>query len=464
MNLKNTPEPWQIVVLIALSFGGAVLLIVVGTQIWPLIGGGFPSLAASIAMVAAIVAFLVCIDRRIRRYGCVSTTYLDIFKGCWGIYVAAFVFMAAYYSVDQYHYLQGLKERRAKHSSVVSREKTQKKDSVTHLSSQQIQKCFGKAVVAGNEYSCNLYRLLLDHEENLSEVEAMCIKLPILENMFADEIFLDVDSNVVMNDFVRAFKERYDRKAFLDYCSSLYGIRQKLDYPPYILENPLGRVVNPSRRALAKAFPDKNLRRVASGMLDALYNVDNIEQLDEKLKILVGEFNTKEYKYRLDFPVDQTSLDDNSEYISCVEALNHAEVDQFGDSIGEIITHLNDTIDFDAKCLSALALSSVDEHEGIEILGAIIESGEYSRYLYDVWENWRELVQDLYFGYGTTCSCFPNAYYFKIRNICVNTILRHIQEHHEDEDLTFLLCRFANASVWGGIDFYEDTFGRQSGL
>lgn len=456
MNLKNTPKPWQIVTLIALSFVGAGLLIVIGTQIWSLIGGGFPSLAASIAIVAAIVAFLVWIDRRLRCAGCVSTAYLDIFKGCWGISVSAFIFMSAYYSVDQYHYIQGLKERRAKRPVVESRDQIQKKDSVTHLSDQLIQKYFGKAVVAGNEYVGNLYRHLLDHDEDLSEVEAMCIELPILDNMFADEIFLGVDSSVVMNDFVRAFKERYDRKVFLDYCSSLYDIRRRLDYPPYVLETPLGEVVNPSDRALAKAFPDKNLRRIASGMLEALYKVDNIEQLDERLKKLVCEFNAKEYKHHLDLPIEQTTTGENLEYISGVEALKYAEVDQLEDPMEEIISRLNDTIDFDTKCIYALALSSVDEHDGIEILGAIMESGEYSRYLYDVWENWRGLVQDLYFGFDATCSSFPNAYYFKVRNICVNTILRHFQKRPDDDSVS-LLCRFANASVWGG-GCYDDIF------
>ncbi len=49
----------------------------------------------------------------------------------------------------------------------------------------------------------------------------MCIELPILDNMFANEIFLDVDSGVIVNDFVRAFKERYDKRIFMDYCRSL---------------------------------------------------------------------------------------------------------------------------------------------------------------------------------------------------------------------------------------------------
>lgn len=118
-----------------------------------------------------------------------------------------------------------------------------------------------------------------------------------------------------------------------------YDIRLKLDYPPYILENPLGKVVNPSGRTLAKAFPDKALRCIASDILMALYNVDNIEQLHERLKILVGKFNSKKCKYQLDLSIDQTSTGDNAEYISHVEALKYASVDQLEDPVREIISH-----------------------------------------------------------------------------------------------------------------------------
>lgn len=455
MNIKNNPKPWQIAVLIMLSSALCLLLVIIEEHLWYTIGGGFPSLAVSAAIVAVAVAFCVWFDRKIRREECVSIVYLDVFKGCWGISVAVFIFLAADYSIGQYHYLRGLKERQAKRLAVESGEKTHKKDSVTVLSYQQIQEIFGKTVVTGNEYVGNLYHLL-DHDHNLSEVEAMCIELPILDNMFANEIFLDVDSGVVVNDFVRAFKERYDKRIFMDYCRSLYDIRLKLDYPPYILENPLGKVVNPSGRTLAKAFPDKALRSIASDILMALYNVDNIEQLHERLKILVGKFNSKKCKYQLDLSIDQTSTGYNAEYISHVEALKYASVDQQEDPVREIISHLINTIEFDKKCIYALALSSVDERNGIDILGALMESGEYSQYLYDVWENWRDLVQYLYFGYDVTSSSFPDAYYFKVRNICANTILRHIQEHPEDKDSIINLCRFANAELYGGFNCCDD--------
>ena len=195
-----------------LSSALCLLLVIIEEYLWYTIGGGFPSLAVSAAIVA--VAFCVWFDRKIRREECVSIVYLDVFKGCWGISVAVFIFLAADYSIGQYHYLRGLKERQAKRLAVESGEKTHKKDSVTVLSYQQIQEIFGKTVVTGNEYVGNLYHLL-DHDHNLSEVEAMCIELPILDNMFANEIFLDVDSGVIVNDFVRAFKERYDKRIFL---------------------------------------------------------------------------------------------------------------------------------------------------------------------------------------------------------------------------------------------------------
>ena len=92
MNIKNNPKPWQIAVLIMLSSALCLLLVIIEEHLWYTIGGGFPSLAVSAAIVAVAVAFCVWFDRKIRREECVSIVYLDVFKGCWGISVAVFIF------------------------------------------------------------------------------------------------------------------------------------------------------------------------------------------------------------------------------------------------------------------------------------------------------------------------------------------------------------------------------------
>ena len=92
MNIKNNPKPRQIAVLIMLSSALCLLLAIIEEHLWYTIGGGFPSLAVSAAIVAVAVAFCVWFDRKIRREECVSIVYLDVFKGCWGISVAVFIF------------------------------------------------------------------------------------------------------------------------------------------------------------------------------------------------------------------------------------------------------------------------------------------------------------------------------------------------------------------------------------
>lgn len=92
MNIKNNPKPWQIAVLIMLSSALCLLLVIIEEHLWYTIGGGFPSLAVSAAIVAVAVAFCVWFDRKIRREECVSIVYLDVFKGCWGISVAVLYF------------------------------------------------------------------------------------------------------------------------------------------------------------------------------------------------------------------------------------------------------------------------------------------------------------------------------------------------------------------------------------
>ena len=86
MNLKNTPKPWQICVEIAISFGLTVGIAEIADLLWSAIGGGFKSFAVIVLMAIALVIIAIRIEHIVRKKELVSPVYLDVFKGCQGIF------------------------------------------------------------------------------------------------------------------------------------------------------------------------------------------------------------------------------------------------------------------------------------------------------------------------------------------------------------------------------------------
>ena len=81
--------------------------------------------------------------------------------------------------------------------------------------------------------------------------------------------------------------------------------------------------------------------------------------------------------------------------------------------------------DIDKRAILALELAKYDPLNGAVLLGDIIESGIYTRYLLEVWISWRANAQDTYSP--SSFSVIPNNYYDRLRVVCINTFLRHCQ-------------------------------------
>ena len=81
--------------------------------------------------------------------------------------------------------------------------------------------------------------------------------------------------------------------------------------------------------------------------------------------------------------------------------------------------------DIDMRTILALELIKFDEQEGTILLGDILESGIYTRYLLEAWISWRSSVQ--MFHSPSSFSIIANNYYDRIRVKCLNTFLRHCQ-------------------------------------
>lgn len=332
----------------------------------------------------------------------------------------------------------------------------------TVLADSTIQKYSGKATVTGSAYLDKLSEICRYSVDSL-DGGGCSLDLDILESRFADEIFLDLDEDVRKDDFALSVKDWFDRTAFLYYCSSLYELRVRYDRNNYsfdttAVETPgstmLTGEMRPSMSVLQKVFPDKRVRDAASALLNMLYKTPDFNDVSKHLGELVDAY--KSAAFASGMPIDTAKIGkafankdayyDKSAFVPDIKRFRDARAYfdsaavQIKDPVGEIEARMKAPMDFDTKCVYAIELSHVQPVDCVDTLGALIESRIYSRYLLEVWENWRAEAQFGWFGCSND-SEIPNAYYLKIRNICANTMIRHIQKHPEDNDAYLRLFR-----------------------
>lgn len=87
--------------------------------------------------------------------------------------------------------------------------------------------------------------------------------------------------------------------------------------------------------------------------------------------------------------------------------------------------------DINRRTILALELIKFDELEGTILLGDILESGIYTRYLLEAWLSWRSSVQ--MFHSPSSFSVIANNYYDRVRVKCLNTFLRHCQREEDNK-------------------------------
>lgn len=332
----------------------------------------------------------------------------------------------------------------------------------TVLADSTIQKYSGKATVTGSEYLDKLSEICRYSVDSL-DGGGCSLDLDILESRFADEIFLDLDEDVRKDDFALSVKDWFDRTAFIYYCSSLYELRVRYDRNNYsfdttAVETPgstmLTGEMRPSMSVLQKVFPDKRVRDAASALLNMLYKTPDFNDVSKHLGELVDAYESAAFASGM--PIDTAKIGkafanedayyDKSAFVPDIKRFRDARAYfdsaavQIKDPVGEIEARMKAPMDFDTKCVYAIELSHVQPVDCVDTLGALIESRIYSRYLLEVWENWRAEAQFGWFGCSND-SEIPNAYYLKIRNICANTMIRHIRKHPEDNDAYLRLFR-----------------------
>lgn len=93
--------------------------------------------------------------------------------------------------------------------------------------------------------------------------------------------------------------------------------------------------------------------------------------------------------------------------------------------------------DIDKRTVLALEYAKMADHiDGAVLLGEILESGIYTKYLLEAWISWRANVQMSYSP--SSFSVIPNNYFDRLRVKCIDTFVRHCLQE-EDKYAEYLL-------------------------
>ena len=122
-------------------------------------------------------------------------------------------------------------------------------------------------------------------------------------------------------------------------------------------------------------------------------------------------------------------------------------------------------IDSDRRAVLALELAQIDEWEGAILLGDLMESGIYTKYLLEVWLSWRTRAQMNYSP--SSFAMIPNNYYDRLRVKCLNTFLSRIQEDEEigdpgSVDTKYIRCLMENMILIQNVHRYGSIPGNDS--
>lgn len=113
--------------------------------------------------------------------------------------------------------------------------------------------------------------------------------------------------------------------------------------------------------------------------------------------------------------------------------------------------------DIDRRAILALEYVKFNTWDGVPLLGEILESRIYTKYLLEVWISWRANVQ---MEHGlSSFSVIANNYYDKVRCICLDTMVRHCLQSEDRnaecliENLAFCEIVHRMGSLYGNSSF-----------
>ena len=199
------------------------------------------------------------------------------------------------------------------------------------------------------------------------------------------------------------------------------------------------RTVRPkvSKPVLERAFPDPDVRALAEMLLKAYDNFDGDDSADSPFSRAMDRYSdalsglpelvSEEEKDR--FEEEFWDWYDKEKVFPGIDEiiklhLHDAEDEEFTDEqLENMRCAVEAEKDIDRRTILALEYVKFDSWNGAILLGEILESRIYTKYLLEVWISWRANVQMNYSP--SSFSVIANNYYDLVRAICLDTMVRH---------------------------------------
>lgn len=282
----------------------------------------------------------------------------------------------------------------------------------------------------------------------------------LTESTPLEKSFFFPEKGVRNDELVRIVKERYNLATVVNkvvhayewfYRVSSYG--EDVETPTTIqdtlrwvaMSQP---VISPG--FLASALPDDEARQSAANLLAAYSRFDGddspespfSEVFDKTVEVFRGlpEFATEEMLN--EFKEGFWSWYDKRQFVPEIDGIIKLSLSGYkGEQPDdEQIERLKEAVlcerDIDRRTILALELAKIGHIEAATILGDILESGIYTRYLLEAWISWRANTQMDHSP--SSFSVIANNYYDMMRVKCMNTIVRHCQKEKDDNALCLL--------------------------
>ena len=216
-----------------------------------------------------------------------------------------------------------------------------------------------------------------------------------------------------------------------------------------------------------KALPDAKARTRALSLLRAYDRFDGDDSDESPFSKAVGEYT--EALSELPELVSQDELDsfeegfwewyDKKNVVPEIDGLVRMHFDGYEGEYPseELLENLKRAVeaepDIDRRTILALEYAKFDHNGGAALLGEILESRIYTKYLVEAWLSWRACVQ---MGFSpSSFSIVANNYFDRLRTVCLDTMVRHCLESGDKnaeclvENLTFCEIIHRMGSLYG---------------
>ena len=300
----------------------------------------------------------------------------------------------------------------------------------------------------------------------LTSQEAMESAFPDYTDDFFKETTPEKDAfyfpaaDIRRKDLVRTVQLRYNYAALFNRVIHSYEWFQRMSTGVDEEESPITkkdtlewiRSVRPnvSESVIRSALPDARAQARANRLLNAYDRFDGDDSEDSPFSTAVNQYT----EALSEFPglVSEEEIDrfekrfwdwyDKRNVVPEIDTLVRMNMYEYEGAkpSDEQLENLRRAIeaekDIDRRTVLALEYVKFDKWEALPLLGEIIESRIYTKYLLEAWISWRANVQ-MYHS-PSSFSVIANNYYDKVRTICLDTMVRHCLES-EDKNAECLI-------------------------